>query len=40
VNGGLKKAKVRPVVGIIGADVLWRHKALIDYGKGVMLLSV
>ncbi|MGH7681307.1 MAG: retropepsin-like aspartic protease [Candidatus Eiseniibacteriota bacterium] len=39
VNAGLKKAKVNPVVGVIGADVLWRHHAVIDYGKGLMLVS-
>ena len=35
----LTKAKVGPVVGVIGADVLWRHHALIDYGKSLMLVS-
>jgi hypothetical protein len=39
VNAGLKKAKVEPVVGVIGADILWRRHALIDYAKGLMLLS-
>jgi predicted aspartyl protease len=39
VNAGLKKAKVRPIVGVIGADILWRRHALIDYGKSLMLLS-
>ncbi|MGH9421731.1 MAG: hypothetical protein ACRD3J_17265, partial [Thermoanaerobaculia bacterium] len=39
VNAGLKRAKVKAVVGVIGADILWRHNALIDYAKGVMLLS-
>src|SRR5262249_19091911 len=29
VNAGLKRAKVKPVVGAIGADVLRRHKAVI-----------
>ena len=37
VNAGLGKAGVRPVVGVLGADVLWRHKAVIDYEKGLML---
>jgi hypothetical protein len=37
--GGFKKFKVRPVVGIIGADILWSRHALIDYAKGVMLLD-
>jgi hypothetical protein len=39
VNAGLKKAKVEPVVGIIGADVLWRRHAIIDYDRGLVLLS-
>ena len=28
VNAGLKKAKVEPVVGVLGADVLWRAMRL------------
>ena len=39
VNAALKKAKVEPVVGVIGADILWRHDALIDYAKSLILLS-
>ena len=39
VNAGLKKCKVEPVVGVIGADMLWQRRAVIDYGKGLMLLS-
>ena len=39
VNAGLKKAKVEPVVGVIGADVLWQRRAVIDYGRSLMLLS-
>jgi hypothetical protein len=39
VNAGLNKAKVEPVVGVIGADVLWRHDAVIDYSRGLLLLS-
>ena len=38
-NAGLKKAKVEPVVGVLGADVLWRCHAVIDYDRGLMLLS-
>src|SRR6266404_8637586 len=38
-NAGLKKAKVEPVVGVIGADVLWQRRAVIDYGRGLMILS-
>jgi hypothetical protein len=39
VNAGLKTAKVAPVVGVLGADVLWRHHAVIDYDRGLLLLS-
>lgn len=39
VNAGLKKSKVEPVVGVLGADVLWRHHAVIDYDRGLMILS-
>lgn len=39
VNAGLKKAKVLPVVGIIGADVLWQREAVLDYGRSVMILA-
>jgi len=39
VNAGLKRARVQPVVGVLGADVLWRRNAVIDYSRGVMLLS-
>jgi len=39
VNAGLAKAEVRPIVGVIGADVLRRHKAVIDYGRSLLLLS-
>ena len=39
VNAGLKNAKVKPVVGVLGADVLWRRHAVIDYDRGLLLLS-
>ena len=39
VNAGLKQAKVEPVVGVIGGDVLWRRHAVIDYERGCLLLS-
>jgi len=39
VNAGLKTAKVVPVVGVLGADVLWRRHAVIDYHRGLLLLS-
>jgi len=40
VNVGLTKAKVERVAGVLGADVLWRRHAIIDYDRGVMLLSI
>jgi hypothetical protein len=39
VNAGLRAAGVEPVVGVLGADVLWRRHAVIDYDKGLVLLS-
>jgi hypothetical protein len=39
VNAGLKSARVAPVVGVLGADVLWRRHAVIDYDRGLLLLS-
>jgi aspartyl protease len=39
VNAGLERAKVEPVIGVLGADVLWRRRAVIDYERGLMLLS-
>ncbi|MBZ5637844.1 MAG: retroviral-like aspartic protease family protein [Acidobacteriia bacterium] len=39
VNSGLKHAEVEPVVGVLGADVLWRRHAVIDYARGFLLLS-
>ena len=39
VNAGLTKAKVAPVHGVLGADVLWRHRALIDYSRGLLFLE-
>ncbi|HEY4299658.1 MAG TPA: retropepsin-like aspartic protease [Candidatus Didemnitutus sp.] len=39
VNARLAKAGVEPVVGVVGADFLWRHRAVIDYDKGQMLFS-
>lgn len=39
VNVGLARQKVLPIVGVIGGDVLWACAAMLDYAKGVMLLS-
>ncbi len=40
VNAALVKARVERVAGVLGADVLWRHHAMIDYQRGLLLLSV
>ena len=40
VNAGLEKCKVKPVVGVLGADVLWHHQAVIDYKRGLIILSI
>jgi hypothetical protein len=39
VNAGLKSARVAPVDGVLGADVLWRRHAVIDYDRGLLILS-
>ena len=39
VIAGLAKAKVEGVVGVLGADVLHQRRAVIDYARGVILLS-
>ena len=39
VNQGLAQAKVAPIDGVLGADVLSRHKACIDYSRGLIILS-
>ena len=39
VNAGLKQAKVKPVIGVLGADVLWGRHAVIDYERKLLLLS-
>jgi hypothetical protein len=39
VNTGFARDKVAPIDGVIGADVLWSCAAMLDYAKGVMLLS-
>jgi hypothetical protein len=39
VNAGLALAKVAPIAGVLGADILWAHGAMLDYAKGIMLLS-
>jgi hypothetical protein len=39
VNLSFEREKVKPIVGVLGADVLWRHQAIIDYARGLMLLS-
>jgi len=32
--------EVKPVVGVLGADVLWHHQAVIDYNRGLIILSI
>lgn len=39
VVAGLSAAKVEPIAGVLGADVLRRRRAVIDYARDVMLLS-
>ena len=39
VIDGLTKAKVPPIAGILGADVLYRKHAVIDYGRQCIVLS-
>ena len=38
INGALVKQKANPVHGIIGADVLHKGKAIIDYNKKYLYL--
>ena len=38
VNAGFERAKVEPIVGVLGADVLGKRHAVIDYAKQVLLL--
>lgn len=35
----LAAEKVRPIVGVLGADILYDRKALIDYGRQFLILS-
>ena len=39
INGALVKQKAKPVNGIIGADILEKGKAIIDYNKKRIYLS-
>ena len=39
VIAGLAKARVEGIIGVLGADVLHRKQAVIDYSRGVILLS-
>jgi hypothetical protein len=39
VVAGLAKAKVEAIVGVLGADVLHRKQAVIDYARSIILLS-
>jgi hypothetical protein len=40
VNQGFKKVKVKPVLGVLGADILLHHEVVIDYARNLLLLSV
>ena len=33
VNAGLAAAKVEPIVGVLGVDILYDRQAVIDYGR-------
>ena len=39
VVAGLAKEKVEAIVGVLGADVLHRKHAVIDYARSIILLS-
>ena len=39
INGALTKQKAKPVNGILGADILERSKAVIDYHKKSLYLT-
>lgn len=39
VVAGLAKVKVEAIVGVLGADVLHRRNAVIDYVRSIILLS-
>ena len=39
VNAGLKAARVKPIVGVLGADILIGRKAMIDYGRHSLILA-
>jgi hypothetical protein len=38
VNAGLAQEKVEDIAGVLGADILHRRHALIDYARGGILL--
>jgi len=39
VNKSLKRDGAKPIVGLIGADILIKYKAIIDYDKMTMKLT-
>jgi len=39
VNAGLKAAKVKEIVGVLGADILLERNAAIDYGRRCIILA-
>ncbi len=38
VNESYKLMKLKPVDGVIGGDILKKYKAVIDYGKKVLVV--
>jgi hypothetical protein len=40
VNVAYRQLKHKPIDGVLGSDILKKYKAVIDYGKKVMQLSV
>jgi hypothetical protein len=39
LNAALARSRVKPIVGVLGADVLHRRRAVIDYGHGVIVFA-
>lgn len=40
VNASLASMRVKPIVGVLGADILLGRNAVIDYGRRCIILSV
>jgi hypothetical protein len=39
LNVALARARVEPIAGVLGADVLHRRRAVIDYGRGYIVFA-